>query len=260
MRKSLIRDLIILLTAALAIWAVFTIFPIIPDESDIDISIEQEEKLGNLIVENILNNNPLFKQVHNEALDSSLNNIMLRLEKGIGPTDYDYKIIVFDSPTINAAALPGGYILIFSELIKVTDNPEELTAVLAHEIAHIEKRHVIARLIKELGLSILTSGDSMVLAEVFKYTTSTAFDRRQEREADEFALKLLENSQVHPFAIASIFRKFKEKSGSYNEIPEILSTHPHNNSRIKAALKYEVDENFKSKKFDIDWERVKSVL
>lgn len=260
MKKSIIIDLLILVGIAVLIWGVFTIFPIIPDDSGIEVSIEQEEKFGKLIVDNIIYDNPGIKVISNKLLDSAMNIIMMRLETGLHTSDYDYKIILIESKTINAAALPGGYILVFSELINITEKPEELAAVIAHEIGHVEKRHVISRIIKELGLSILLNGDSMVLCEVFKYATSTAFSRQQESEADDFSLKLMEKSRIHPIVMATIFRKFKEKIRDYPDNLEILSTHPNINSRIKAAMNYKVKKNFKSNEFELDWERIKEVI
>ena len=260
MRKSILKDILILVGASILIWGIFTIFPLIPDDTGMKVSIEQEEKFGKLIVDNIINNNPAFVKVKNPVLDSELDIIMLRLVNGIYATDYDYHIIVIDSPVVNAAALPGGYILVFTGLIKITDKPEELAAIIAHEIGHIEKRHVISRIIKELGLSIIFSGDNMVLGEVFKYATSTAFSRQQEQEADDYSLKLLEKSEIHPIVMASVFRKLKEKVGDYGDNFEILSTHPNINSRIKSSLSYKLKKNFKSNPINIDWENVKAAL
>jgi predicted Zn-dependent protease len=260
MRKSIIVDLLILLGAVAVIWGIFTIFPIIPNDTDFDVSIDKEEKLGKLIVDEIILDNQGINIVKDSTLDAALNLILLRLYDGIGSTDYDYKIIVIDSPMINAAALPGGYIILYTGLIEITDSPEELAAIIAHEIGHVEKKHIISRLIKELGLSILFSGDAAVLGEVFKYTTSTAFSRQQESEADIYSLQLMEKAKIHPIVLATIFRKFNKVQTNYSENLEILSTHPHNNSRIKAALGFEVKKNFKSKKIDLPWDEVKAKL
>lgn len=93
-----------------------------------------------------------------------------------------------------------------------------------------------------------------------KYATSTAFGRQQEKEADEYSLKLLEKSSIHPNLLASVFRKLKEKNGDYGVKADILSTHPHINSRIKSSLCYKVRRGFKSKKLIINWEKVKESM
>ena len=60
--------------------------------------------------------------------------------------------------------------------------------------------------------------------------------------------------------IASFFRKLNRENLEYNEKLELLMTHPHNNSRIKASLEYETENSFKAQPVDIDWERVKEAL
>ena len=91
-------------------------------------------------------------------------------------------------------------------------------------------------------------------------TVSNAFDRPKEKEADQFALALLEKSNIAPTAMASFFRKMNRTQLNYNEKMEFLMTHPHNNSRIKTSLNYETSENFEAQKIDIDWDRVKENL
>ena len=65
---------------------------------------------------------------------------------------------------------------------------------------------MVSRLIKELGIEILTSGDPYVIGEVTGLLTSTSFDRKQEEEADLFAANLLETSSIEPRTLATLFR------------------------------------------------------
>ena len=113
---------------------------------------------------------------------------------------------------------------------------------MAHEIGHVEKRHTASKLIKEFGLkilfSIVTGGDTILLGELWESTVSGAFDRSNEKEADQYAMELLERAKIAPTAIASFFRKLNREELDYNENMEFLMTHPHNNSRIKASLSY----------------------
>jgi beta-barrel assembly-enhancing protease len=262
MKKSLLRDSLILVTIFGIIWGAFTYFPIFSSESpDFGISIEQEERLGKLIVENLIEGKDT-KIASNPKLDSAMHVISKRLTNAIGPTDYEYKIKVIDNPQINAFTLPGGNIFVFSGLINFSEDPEEVAAVLAHEIGHAEKRHVVKKLVKELGVtilfSVLTGGDAVVLKEITRTAASTVFDRGQEKEADDYSFALMERAELNPKALATFFRRVNDEFGGYNEHMEILMTHPNNNSRIKAALEYKLPENFKSKPFNLDWEAVKT--
>lgn len=264
MKSSLLRDALILVAIFGLIWGVFTYFPIFsPEDADLGISIEQEEKLGNLIVENILDDKTT-KIASNPTLDSAMHVINKRLISNIGPTDYEYKIKVIDNPQINAFTLPGGNIFVYSGLIEFSEHPEEVAAVLAHEIGHAEKRHVVKKLVKELGIaivfSVLTGGDAVILKEVTRTAASTVFDRGQEKEADDYSFALMERAKMDPKALATFFRRINDKFGGYNETMEMLMTHPNNNSRIKSALEYKLPKGFKSEKINLDWEAVKATV
>lgn len=260
MKRSILIDLLKLLAVFSVIFAILYFLPIFPDKDKLTISIEKEEKLGKLIVEDLLSNNPDFHEIDNHYVDSAIFVIKERLIKVIEPTDFDYKIKVIKDPVANAYALPGGYIFIHSGLIKISENPEEVAGVLAHEMGHIEHRHVISRLIKELGIAIVTSGDASIIGELGRTAVSTVFDRNQEKEADDFALKTLYDAEISPRHLGIFFRRMRSEYGSINENMEILSTHPHINSRIKSSFEYEINNDFKESKIDLDWNRVKESI
>ena len=145
-------------------------------------------------------------------------------------------------------------------LISFCDSSEQLAAVLAHEIGHVEKRHSVSKLIKEFGINlfftIISGGNTVLLTGLFHATASTAFDRSYEKEADQFALNLLEEAKISPTAMASFFRKLNRENLGYNERIEFLMTHPQNNARIKSALNYKTRDNFESQRFELNWEEV----
>ena len=176
--------------------------------------------------------NPMFQELENDKIDSLLQVIGDRLSGGLNRSEFDYRFIVIDSEMINAFTVPGGNILISTGLIGFCESPEELAAVIAHEMGHVEKRHVVARRIKELGIEILTSGDPYVLGEVAGMLTSTRFDRKQEEETDNALLKHF----------------------------EIISTHPNLNSRIREMLTYMPEDGFTEEPFALDWAEIKSGL
>ncbi|MGQ0829609.1 MAG: M48 family metallopeptidase [Bacteroidota bacterium] len=246
------------------LWGAFALIPwgaLFSGVADAGISIDQEEKLGKVLVENVMEAGEGSQQLlHNPALDSAMNDINSRLLTSLGPTDYNYKIQVINNEEINAFTLPGGYIFINKGLISFCDSPEEVAAVLAHEIGHAEKRHVVDKLAKELGItilfSVLTGGDATLLHEVFKSATSTMFDREQEKEADAFSFPLMEKAHLNPQTMAVFFRKLTRKHGDAGEAMELLQTHPNNASRIKAALEYKAAQGFTAQNFKIDWKRV----
>ena len=253
-----LRDLLILLGVFALIWLLASLFNY-PEDPQL-LSVEKEEKLGKAYVDLILLN-PMFTELDNDRVDSAVNVIGDRLKKGLKGSDYQYSFMVFDSEMINAFTVPGGNILISSGLIEFCDSPEELAAVMAHEMGHVEERHVIFRLIKELGLDILTSGDQYVLGEVTGLLTSTSFDRKQEDAADLFASELLEDSHIEPRTLATFFRKLEGETD--NELMkhfEIVSTHPNFSSRIREALSYRPGPDFEAHPLDLEWEEIKEIL
>lgn len=227
------------------------------------ISFEQEIALGELVAAHIIS--AQYKEpLTSKTIDSMMWAVSKRLQQQIPATAYDYTIVVLDDPQVNAFTIPGGNIYVFKGLISFCDSPEQLAAVLAHEMGHVEKRHTVDRLVREFGLSILfsimTGGDSVLLSDVYQTLISTGFSRSQEKEADQFALELLEDANISPKSIASFFRKLNRENLAYNEKIELIMTHPHNNARIKASLAYEVDVDFKEIPLDLNWEKIKRAL
>ena len=234
-----------------------------PNEKTSLISFEQEITLGELVAEHIIS--AQYKEpLTSKTIDSMMWAVSKRLKQQIPASAYDYNIVVLDDPQVNAFTIPGGSIYVFKGLISFCDSPEQLAAVLAHEIGHVEKRHTVDRLVREFGLSILfsimTGGDSVLLSDVYQTLISTGFSRSQEKEADQFALELLEDANISPKSIASFFRKLNRENLAYNEKIELIMTHPNNNARIKASLAYEVDVDFKEIPLDLNWEKIKRAL
>ncbi|MBL4577374.1 MAG: M48 family metallopeptidase [Flavobacteriales bacterium] len=264
MREKLLIDLLKLALLFGAIWAFFYFVPLFPEDDVFEVSIEKEDALGDLIVEDILFNSPDFHVVSNPILDSAFQIITDRLLDNVELTEYDYTIRVVENSEINAFTLPGGNIFVYTGLLEFAESPEEVAAVLSHEIGHVEKRHVMSKLVKEFGInllfSILTGGDAVILGELAKTALSTVFDRRQETEADNYAFELLVKSEISPTAMAAFFRRVKRELGGYDESLEILMSHPHFNARIKASLEYQVPEGFANTDFGLDWEKVQNSL
>ncbi len=265
MRSSTLRDLIILLAigAGLFVAGYFIVKEIGKSDLDLsyEVSIEQEEELGDLFKEMIWDEFPTLKD---NAADSAFQQIKDRLINALDTTAYRYEFAIIKSDQINAFTIPGGNIYMFSELIKMAETPEEVAAVLAHEIGHAEKRHVVTKLIQELSITaivgVLSGGDPSILTQVLKDIIGNSFSRTQEEEADKFALELLEKAGISPKSLARFFERLNEKNLDYDEELEILMTHPHNDKRIDQVRRYKTKNSFKPVPFNIDWKRVQESL
>lgn len=145
--------------------------------------------------------------------------------------------IIHNDETLNAFAVPGGYMYFYTGLIKYLDNEAQFAGVLAHETAHVAKRHSTNQLTKAYGLSILLSiilGDNPgmiaeIAAGLAQGLTTLAFSRDHEYQADEYAVKYLYKTSYDARGIAGFFEKLEGAPG----IPEFLSTHPSPENRIE---------------------------
>ena len=154
---------------------------------------------------------------------------------------YTYEVIDQDS-VINAFCTPGGYIYVYTGLLKFVDDEATLAGVMGHEIAHAERRHASKRMTKAYGAQILLSlvlGENPsqvaeITANLFTGLALLANSRSDESEADEYSLKYLSHTPYYPGAIAHFFEKMKSKQGSGGggSLQRLLSTHPLDQDRI----------------------------
>jgi beta-barrel assembly-enhancing protease len=260
-------DLIKLVLGFALLWAMFAYLPVLLPNSwkfdfieapdSLTISVEQEEQLGDFIMENLMSEMAI---VEDPSIDSAMAAIESRLLSNLGSTDYKYQILVVDVPQVNALTLPGGNILVFSGLLSFCESPEEVAAVLAHEIGHVEQRHVAYKLMAEISLTaitaLLTGGDVTMLHEVGRMLISSVFSRNQEADADHFGMELLVKAQIDPQSMAAFFERLNEEKKDYSQYFEWIMSHPNNNNRIKASMEYEVPSDFQPEPFNLNWQSV----
>lgn len=144
--------------------------------------------------------------------------------------------IVHNDSVLNAFCIAGGHIYFYTGIIKFLDSDSQLAGVMAHEIAHAERRHTTLRIFKEYGLalaiSVLVGTDLGWLSGVFKDLLGLGFSRVDESEADRFAVLYLRSTSYDPAGVAGFFQKMLD-SNKDADIPEFVSTHPSPENRIK---------------------------
>jgi len=160
---------------------------------------------------------------------------------------YPYQFQVVNDTIVNAFCTPGGFVYIYTGLIKFLDNESALAGVVGHEIAHAERRHVTQRLTAYYGVSALLSfilgGNPSILAEVAaNLFVGLAFlknSRDDETEADYYSIQYLQSTKWYPGGITFFFDKIKEEQRKKGTTPggldRLLSTHPLPNDRITFA-------------------------
>lgn len=208
-----------------------------------DTSDKTEEKLGELFWK-------YFKNQDTEITDSitycSVDSILLRLCEANDIPRKDIKLHLLRNSQVNAFALPDNHMVIYSGLIKNCDTPEELAGVIGHELAHINERHVMKKLIKEIGLSVLisiTTGSAggEITREIARTMSSSAYDRTLEKEADLMAVRYLNNAEINPEGLANFLYKISDSS-----LPSMLSwvsSHPESKERSAYILQHLTDTN-----------------
>jgi predicted Zn-dependent protease len=224
-------------------------------------------KIESQLKEMIKNNIDIkSKTIKNTVVNDSVEIVKNRLVNYLDDNPYDIEIIVVDSPVINAATFPGGLIIVYSGLLKIMDSPEELAAVLAHEIAHVVYKDPYEASIRQFGLSVLsqivTKGNSGDINDLILNLVNNSFSREQESRADRFALDLMIKAKLSPKHLSDIFKKLKaeEKIIIDKNILKYISTHPDIDKRIEEADKKAKSFNSKEKPIDVDWDKVKKNL
>lgn len=148
----------------------------------------------------------------------------------------------------NAIALPGGIMVMTDELVKLARSDEEVIAVLAHELGHIEQRHFMRRLISGaiVGavITLVSSEASGLLTALPATLADLSYSRNMEREADAFAIALLRRNGMSPEPLATMLARLEQAHAERNskggkghddiKVPRYLLTHPHTEERIAA--------------------------
>jgi predicted Zn-dependent protease len=142
---------------------------------------------------------------------------------------YQYDVHVSEDETLNAFAMPGGVIVVYTGLIAATKSPEELAGVLAHEVQHVEQRHSLRGMVKEMGLRglwSLATGDlgGTLAGQAMLEITSLKFSRDAESEADQKGFDALVNANIDPAGMPAFFKTMSEQAA--DAPAAFLSTHP----------------------------------
>jgi len=157
---------------------------------------------------------------------------------------YPYNFQIINDTIVNAFCTPGGFVYVYTGLMRFIDNEATLAGVLGHEIAHAERRHVTQRLTAYYGVSVLLSfilgGNPSFLAELAaNLFVGLAFlknSREDEQEADYYSIQYLSSTKYYPGAITFFFDKIKEEQRKKGYTPSdldiLLSTHPMPADRI----------------------------
>ena len=221
--------------------------------ADAILSSNEESQLGRAIMRSIRNSGQV---VEDPLINEYINEIGNRIAAQTNDGEQDYTFFVIEDQRINAFALPGGYIGVHTGLIEATRSEDELAGVLAHEIAHVNQRHIARAIHASSRQSLLTTalmlgaliagvvgGDPDIVQAGIAVAQGTAvqqqinFTRANEYEADRVGIAALADAGFDPYGMASFFEVMSRQTtrAPDERAPEFLMTHPVTTARIAEA-------------------------
>lgn len=150
----------------------------------------------------------------------------------------------------NALALPNNTIILTDELVQLAHSDQEIIGVLAHEQAHLLKRHSLQQALSSLGFSVLyiaITGDSSDLMTTLPVAmVGAGYSRKFEQESDLYALNLMHKNKIETSHFANFLQRMSDESEEESSSPrwmEVLSSHPATAERVKMVRDFETDHS-----------------
>lgn len=191
--------------------------------------------------------------VEDPLIEDYLNNLGYRLVVESSEPTQHYSFQLLNSRVVNAFATPGGFIAVHAGLFLETQREDQLAAVMAHEVAHVARKHILRGaeatikdnlpvMLAMLGAVLLGSGDSdvtgaaLAMGQGMMAQNQINHTRENEYEADRLGIQTLALAGFEPVAMAEFFGRMQKLYGSSGDkIPELLRTHPISSNRIAEA-------------------------
>ncbi len=216
------------------------------------LSPQTERRLGESIMREIRSREPAY--VEDPEVSEYLSALGARLTQVMSGARYDFEFFVIRDATVNAFALPGGFVGVHTGLINTSDTESELASVLAHELGHVTQRHIsrmfgqeqqmqmpmLAALAAAVVLGLkrpdLASG-ALAATQAGAVQAQLGYSRDFEREADRVGLQALGDAGYDPRAMAVFFEKLQRATRVMDDgsVPGYLRSHPVTTERIADA-------------------------
>jgi beta-barrel assembly-enhancing protease len=233
-------------------------------------SIEQDKELGAKVAAEI-DSNPTAYPLLDSSKYKDVYRYLYKVRDNILASgkvdlrnDFKWRLrIIHNDSTLNAFCTPGGYIYIYTGILKFLDSEDELAGVLGHEIGHADMRHSTRQMTTMFGGQVITQillGNNAMLQQVTTAIVGLKFSRKHETEADERSVLYLCPTVYNAAGGAAFFQKI-EKMGSGNRPPEFLSTHPNPANRIENFVNSKTTMGCSGdKQFEEEYKKMVSLL
>lgn len=182
----------------------------------------------------------------------------------------DMTVHVLDHSMVNAFALPGGHIVFFRGLIEAAETPEEVAAVFAHEMGHVDSRDPTRHALRSagsIGVLGLLFGDFAGGALVLFLTErliEAQYSQAAETDSDMFAMATMEAAQIRPGALGDMFQRLADEYGDTEGVHSHFLSHPTLTERIAASKEWQSDA--KARGFealpiltDAEWQHLREI-
>ncbi len=229
------------------------------------IAPSMDDALGPLILRQV----ELSQRVlSNPAIDAALSTIMDRLRPALdqlAPGAPKIRIVVLDSPAVNAFALPGGIICVDTGLIRNLESAEQMAAILGHELSHVAHRDPLTLLARQVGAAalagVLTGGRAGNSTGTLAQTlVNMHYGREAEDRADAFSVQLLARAEVDPRAFEQALERIRKAEPEDPKLLLWLDTHSPIDERIARAAAQASKLTVTPRRIPVDWHKLTSGL
>jgi len=178
------------------------------------------------------------------ATNALVTRVGTRIAAATGRSDLPWEFKVIDDPqTVNAFALPGGKVAVYTGILPITRDEAGLAVVLGHEVSHVMARHSAERISEQLGAELVAKGIGAAIgldtpitqagAGLLVNTLLMPWGRKQESEVDHLGLIYMAKAGYDPHAARDLWIRMAEASKGRARPPEFLSTHPSEETRVR---------------------------
>ncbi|MBP0048320.1 M48 family metallopeptidase [Marinobacterium sp. AK62] len=173
--------------------------------------------------------------------------ILMQVPREYGYAPQDWELVVFKDEAVNAFALPGGKMGVYTGMLKLTENQHQLASVIGHEVSHVLAQHGNARMSQQMLTQLGMAAATIALADRVDTRTQQAailamglgvqygvllpYSRQHESEADKLGQSLMAQAGFDPREAVTLWQNMAQKGNA--QPPELLSTHPAPGTRIR---------------------------
>ena len=250
--------------------------PELGDVASNELSLSAEKKIGQRIMHEIRWREPAY--LDDADVEAYLNQIGGQLTAVSNDPGMGFYFFPINDPSINAFAMPGGYIGVHTGLILSAESESELAGVLAHEISHVTQRHIARQVFQSkqvgmasmlaMGLALLAARSNSQVAGAALATTQAgamsaqlAFSRDFERESDRMGFDIMRKSGLDVRGMSAFFARLQQSVRLYeNNATAYLRTHPLTGERLSDMQNREQVVSYRQVADSVDFQLVRAKL